>query len=223
MCGSTRIIPRKCGRPGGGRAWRAAPTQVSCCPSTNNPHSRIELPFTFSCLYRRTAYENHFRVVLPPQPAAYPEGLRPAFLTFVTNSRRTLPPWARDIVLESCIHGHGTKYNLFVAVVMPDHAHLILTPLTDIKNQRIYPLHEVMRAMKSYSARRINERLGGSGRIWQQESFDHVLRSSESLDAKIAYVLANPVRAGLVSVPEEYPWVWTKPVSNVFNHKPTVV
>ena len=130
---------------------------------------------------------------------------------------------ARDIVLESCIHGHETKFNLYVAIIMPDHAHLILTPLTDIKNQRIYPLHEVMRAMKSYSARRINERLGGSGRIWQQESFDHVLRSSESLDAKIAYVLANPVRAGLVSVPEEYPWVWTKPVSNVFNHKPTVV
>lgn len=126
-------------------------------------------------------------------------------------------------MLESCIHGHETKFNLYVATIMPDHAHLILTPLTDIKNQRIYPLHEVMRAMKSYSARRINERLGGSGRIWQQESFDHVLRSSESLDAKIAYVLANPVRAGLVSVPEEYPWVWTKPVSNVFNHKPTVV
>lgn len=126
-------------------------------------------------------------------------------------------------MLESCIHGHETKFNLYVAIIMPDHAHLILTPLTDIKNQRIYPLHEVMRAMKSYSARRINERLGGSGRIWQQESFDHVLRSSESLDAKIAYVLANPVRAGLVSVPEEYPWVWTKPVSNVFNHKPTVV
>ena len=147
----------------------------------------------------------------------------PHFVTFVTNSRRTLPPWARDIVLESCIHGHGTKYNLFVAVVMPDHAHLILTPLSDIKNQRIYPLCEIMRAMKSYSARRISERLGGRGRIWQQESFDHLLRSSESLDAKIAYVLANPVRIGLVRVPEEYPWAWMKPVSNFFEHELAVV
>ena len=144
----------------------------------------------------------------------------PHFITFVTSLRRTLPPSARDIVLESCIHGHGTKYNLYIAMVMPDHAHLILTPLIDIKNQRIYPLCEIMRAMKSYSARRINERLGGSGQIWLQESFDHVLRSSESLDAKIAYVLANPVRAGLVRVPEEYRWAWMKPVSNFREHVP---
>src|SRR5260370_42237762 len=88
----------------------------------------------------------------------------------------------------------------------PDHAHLILTPLMDVVRQRIYPLHEIMRAIKSHSARLINERLACNGRVWQEESFDHVLRSSESLDAKIAYILANLVRAGLVNFPEDYPW-----------------
>ena len=46
--------------------------------------------------------------------------------------------------------------------------------------------------------------------VWQEESFDRVLRTSESLDAKVAYVLENPVR-GLARVPEEYPWKWSKP------------
>jgi REP element-mobilizing transposase RayT len=95
--------------------------------------------------------------------------------------------------------------------LMPDHVYLILTPLTDALGQRIYPLHEIMRAIKSHSARLINERLDCQGRIWQEESFDHVLRSSESLDAKIAYVLGNPVRAGLVNVPKDYPWKWERP------------
>jgi hypothetical protein len=37
-----------------------------------------------------------------------------------------------------------------------------------------------------------------------------VLRSSESLDAKIAYILENPVRAGLVSEWQQYPWIWVR-------------
>jgi REP element-mobilizing transposase RayT len=95
-------------------------------------------------------------------------------------------------------------------MVMPDHVHLILTPMTDRTNRRIYPLHEILGRIKGYSARLINERRGIRRSLWQEESFDHVLRSAESLDAKIAYVLANPVRAGLSNIPEEYPWKWTK-------------
>jgi REP element-mobilizing transposase RayT len=133
----------------------------------------------------------------------------PHFITFATNRRRTLPDWARAIVLSCCIHGHGKKYNLHAAVVMPDHVHLILTLLIDPKSNSIFPLHKIPRSIKSFSARRINLRLGGRT-LWQEESFDHVLRSSESLDAKVAYIVANPVRKGLVSVPEEYPWLWRK-------------
>jgi hypothetical protein len=46
--------------------------------------------------------------------------------------------------------------------------------------------------------------------------FDHVLRSSENLDAKMIYVLDNPVRHGLVREATEYPWIWKKPFVNVF-------
>ena len=46
-------------------------------------------------------------------------------------------------MLDSCVYGHGKKYNLYVAVVMPDHVHLILTPLTDLDRKLIVPLHEI--------------------------------------------------------------------------------
>jgi hypothetical protein len=46
------------------------------------------------------------------------------------------------------------------------------------------------------------------GAVWQEESFDHVLRSNESFEQKLEYIRQNPVRAGLVSRPEEYRWLW---------------
>jgi REP element-mobilizing transposase RayT len=140
---------------------------------------------------------------------------KPHFFTFCTTDRWVLPDLARDIVLEACCHWHGQRYNLYAVVVMPNHVHMILTPLTDCGRMRIFPLRQITHTIKSYSAHEINRRLGRTGSIWQDESFDHVLRSSESLDAKIAYVLANPVRRGLVNMSTEYPWAWQKTVEYV--------
>jgi hypothetical protein len=46
----------------------------------------------------------------------------------------------------------------------------------------------------------------------KEESFDRVLRVSEKLDEKIAYILGNPMRKGLANSPEEYRWLWVVPV-----------
>ncbi len=136
---------------------------------------------------------------------------KPHFITFCTKDRRVLPDWARHIVLDCCTHGHGTIYNLYVAVVMPDHVHMILTPLEDRDRMMISSLPEIMKGIKGTAAHAINRRIKRRGPIWLEESFDHVVRSDESLDAKVAYVLANPVRKGLVNLPSEYPWLWTRP------------
>jgi putative transposase len=80
----------------------------------------------------------------------------------------------------------------------------------------VYSLAEIMDAIKGASAHKINKALGRHGRAWQAESFDHVLRSSENLDAKIIYLLENPVRAGFVREWMEYPWIWRKPPINPF-------
>jgi putative transposase len=90
---------------------------------------------------------------------------------------------------------------------MPDHVHIILTPLIDQQTE-IFSLAKITQPIKAISAHEINGRLGRRGQIWQEESFDRVLRSSEKLDEKVAYVLNNPVRKGLANTPAEYPWLW---------------
>jgi REP element-mobilizing transposase RayT len=92
---------------------------------------------------------------------------------------------------------------------MPDHVHLIYEPLLDRARNEIFSLARIMKAIKGTSAHRINHELGHEGRVWQEESLDRVLRVSEKLDEKIAYIAENPVRKGLVNVPEEYRSLWT--------------
>jgi REP element-mobilizing transposase RayT len=93
---------------------------------------------------------------------------------------------------------------------MPDHVHVILTPLLDEQKGEVRSLIEIMRTIKSASAHLINRRLHRQGPVWQEESFDHVVRSSEGLDAKVEYVLQNPVRRGLVKDWQEYAWAWQR-------------
>ena len=138
------------------------------------------------------------------------------FVTFCTDHRWVLPERVRSIVLESCLHDNGTKFDLRVAVVMPDHVHMIFTPLVNQQAMEVFSLAEIMDAVKGASAHKVNKRLGRKGRLWQPESFDHVLRSSESLDAEIVYILENPVRLRLAHAWTDYPWLWSKAFVNPF-------
>jgi len=56
----------------------------------------------------------------------------------------------------------------------------------------------------------VNKLFGANGPVWQEESFDHVLRSQESLAEKLEYIRQNPVRRGLVKRPEGYRWLWVE-------------
>ena len=141
---------------------------------------------------------------------------KPHFVTFCSYQRWILPAQARSIVLESCLHDHEEKFTLHAVVIMPDHAHLIFTPLVDHEHREVYSLARIIGAIKSASAHRINRVLNRTGRVWQTESFDRVLRSSENLDAKIAYVLENPVRKFLVDDWRNYPWLWCSTPANPF-------
>jgi REP element-mobilizing transposase RayT len=99
---------------------------------------------------------------------------------------------------------------LFAAIAMPDHVHLLLTPLRDNEGW-IFELPKILRAIKGSSSRNINKLMTRTGPLWQDESFDHVLRSAESLQQKTEYIRQNPVRKGLVKRPEDYPWLWLAP------------
>ena len=81
------------------------------------------------------------------------KGSRPHFLTFVTHQRRILPEWARDIVLQCCLHDHEKRHLLHVAVVMPDHVHLIFTPLiVGSEKDEVWALRDIMKGIKGILA-----------------------------------------------------------------------
>jgi hypothetical protein len=77
------------------------------------------------------------------------------------------------------------------------------------------PLWTSLQCMKSATAHRISKLLHRSGPVWEEESFDHVLRSDESLKEKAEYIRQNPVRRGLVQKPEDYRWLWVNPELNL--------
>ncbi len=96
-------------------------------------------------------------------------------------------------------------------VVMPDHVHLLMMPLRRNADGWPFPLVDILQCLKSTTAHRINRLLGISGPVWEEESFDHVLRSDESLKEKCEYIRQNPVKAGLVQRPGDYRWLWVEP------------
>ena len=122
------------------------------------------------------------------------------FVTFVTKDRYVLPPAARDLVMRHILFDHLRVMSLYVAVVMPDHAHLIMTPFTSLRI--------ITQGMKGASARSINKLVGRQGQLWLHESFDHELRRDEDLRKKAEYICMNPVRKGLCNTPDEWPWLW---------------
>jgi hypothetical protein len=65
-----------------------------------------------------------------------------------------------------------------------------------------------MSGIKGASAHSVNKVLLRRGRVWQDESFDHVLRSDEKVREKVEYICQNPVRKGLVAHEGDYPWLW---------------
>ncbi len=137
----------------------------------------------------------------------YQKDDHPLFVTFTTDRRWTLPAEARDIVLECCLKENSRKFDLHAAVVMPDHVHLIYSPLRR-EDGWGHTIPEIMKTIKGRSARQINVALKRAGPVWQEEFFDHVLRSNDSLVDRVEYVCQNPVRAGMVRTAAEYRWIW---------------
>ena len=137
----------------------------------------------------------------------YQKADRAIFVTFRRLNREPFAVSARDVILQHCLHDDGKRYILHATVVMPDHVHLLLTPMRDPAGWP-YALPAILKLIKGVSARSVNKLLGSSGPVWQDESFDHVLRSDESFAEKLEYIRGNPGRAGMVDRPENYRCLW---------------
>lgn len=87
---------------------------------------------------------------------------------------------------------------------MPNHIHCIIKPLSD--GSEAHNLLAILSTIKHFSAVQINRVLHRKGRLWQEESYDHVLRNVQDYEEKSLYIYMNPVKAGLVQDPAQWPW-----------------
>jgi REP element-mobilizing transposase RayT len=109
-------------------------------------------------------------------------------------------PAVAVIVADAMRHFDGTRYDLGPWVVMPNHVHAILRP------HREFALAMIIHSWKSFTAHAINALLRRSGVLWQREYFDRFIRNERHLLIATRYIAENPVRAGLVSRPEDWPF-----------------
>lgn len=141
------------------------------------------------------------------------------FLTFACYRRLPLlgSAWARDTVVEHLAHTRSRLgFQLFAYVVMPDHVHLLLHP-----NIEVATVRRILSALKTRTASIVLERIRredptlaarardarGFERLWQPGGgYDRNVCSQREFLEKARYIEENPVRRGLVALPEDYAW-----------------
>jgi putative transposase len=124
------------------------------------------------------------------------------------------PHWLTDpqvaaVVVEALHYRHERVYDLLAFCVMPNHVHLVCTPLQR-EDGTYHALHRILQSLKRHTARQANKVLARQGAFWQAESYDHVVRDTDELERIVQYVINNPVKAGLVSDWEAWPWTYVK-------------
>lgn len=86
--------------------------------------------------------------------------------------------------------------------------HINSTGSKDKSKANNYPVTAILHSIKSYSALECNKILGRSGKLWQSESSDRVIRNQDELENCMWYVLNNPVKAGLVDQWWDWPFTY---------------
>jgi putative transposase len=90
-------------------------------------------------------------------------------------------------------------YQLHSYAVMGNHVHLLISPRVAVS--------KLMQSLKRFTAREGNKMLGLTGRpFWQEESYDRLVRDDREFLRIAEYIELNPVTAGIVATPDEFPW-----------------
>lgn len=138
------------------------------------------------------------RKTLPHEPPLWIPDAAIWFITICCRERRkaqlTHQSTAENLLNSALFFHRKGRCFIHLLLLMPDHLHALLS----------FPQHErmiqVVRAWKRFQATH-------HGISWQREFFDHRLRREESFEQKADYIRMNPVRAGLVSSADDWPYV----------------
>lgn len=110
-------------------------------------------------------------------------------------------PEIAKLVVHSLLDGEHRfgRYRLHSFVVMPNHVHLLVTPLVAAAKW--------LEPLKGCTSNEANAILGRKGQpFWQGESYDHLMESEEEFGRIQRYIENNPLTAGLVADPTDYEW-----------------
>ena len=133
-------------------------------------------------------------------------GRRFQILDAVLDKATTGPLWLNNPlvaahIIQTLHKGEATlnQHALHSFVVMPNHVHILISPRL--------PLSRITNGVKGVTSRYARSILALQQKhFWQDESFDHWVRSPEQFDTIRAYIENNPVKAGLAAHPEDWPW-----------------
>ena len=107
-------------------------------------------------------------------------------------------PENASVVIQNLKHFDGERYRLDAWCVMPNHVHVLIFCLADQQ------LDQIVRSWKNFTARLINQSVGRSGRLWNHDYHDRLIRDEDHLVRARSYIRMNPVRAGLCKKPEQW-------------------
>jgi putative transposase len=129
-------------------------------------------------------------------------GFHRYFLTFCTEQRRqhfTRPDVVLTVLAQfrRCAARHGIRLTAYC--FMPDHLHALVEGASETADARAFIA--AGRQASGYACRHLV-----TGRLWQHAGYERVLRREDATLAIARYVIENPVRAGLVCSPTDYPW-----------------
>ena len=106
-----------------------------------------------------------------------------------------------ETVVDTLLYGADElgQYDLHAWVIMANHVHMLITPHEEVS--------KIMSRIKGRTAKAANEILNRTGQpFWRREYFDRWMRTSAELRKTAEYIEMNPVKAGIVESPEDYPW-----------------
>jgi len=129
------------------------------------------------------------------------------FVSFGTRREFVLHEDARTLTFNHCLFENERTVHMHSFVVMPDHAHLLFTPLEDERGEP-YRLRKIMNRIKGSSSHSVNRFLGRKGTLWEPESFDRMAQSDGQFEYAMLYIIQNPIAAGLAKGPDDYRWAW---------------
>ena len=157
------------------------------------------------------------------------EALADQLRSTTSSSTRWLAQRDVATVVQEAIHRRdGNVYRLHRYVVMPNHVHILIEPLSkvgqvvnspygeshpespktdvgQVVNLSYHSLSSILHSLKRHTAHKANQLLARQGSFWQEESYDHWVRDPADHARIIEYIDQNPCEAGLCRMPADWP------------------